>query len=270
MVAVMELTKHNDELQQRIQLLDVTADQQLAKELMDLHQKKCTECQEDRLRCATRPACMNRNFLNVLIEIGVEISDLPSFCYSQNIEQIRRFILEKKGRKMMDRRLPIKDLLQTLGVSSIKQFTTNFKKEWSNFSSVHQDNIMLVAGDGLLFRFDFARGIATVNPTKDRIKTYNVFKLYCNLFSERYEVKSTVKDVTPNWWTLSISTEDSDTTAFRALQKSELASAFEAIYFKETEGLAQLQIEVILDSDDKFLEAESLNELFVKLSKICN
>jgi hypothetical protein len=270
MVAVMELTKHNDELQQRIQLLDVTADQQLAKELMDLHQKKCTECQEDRLRCATRPACMNRNFLNVLIEIGVEISDLPSFCYSQNIEQIRRFILEKKGRKMMDRRLPIKDLLQTLGVSSIKQFTTNFKKEWSNFSSVHQDNIMLVAGDGLLFRFDFARGIATVNPTKYRIKTYNVFKLYCNLFSERYEVKSTVKDVTPNWWTLSISTEDSDTTAFRALQKSELASAFEAIYFKETEGLAQLQIEVILDSDDKFLEAESLNELFVKLSKICN
>jgi len=269
-VAVMELTKHNDELQQRIQLLDETADQQLAKELMDLHQKKCTECQEDRLRCATRPACMNRNFLNLLIEIGVEVSDLPSFCYGQNIEQIRRYVLEKKGRKMTDRRLPIKDLLQTLGVSSIKQFTTDFKKEWNNFSSVHEGNIMLVAGDGLLFRFDFARGIATVNPTKDRIKTYNVFKLYCELFSERYEVKSVVKDVTPNWWILSVAADDSNSTAFRALQKSDIASVFEAIYFKETEGIDQLYVEVILDSDDKYLEAEFLNELFVKVSKICN
>ncbi|MFW9956783.1 MAG: hypothetical protein ACFFCT_01820 [Candidatus Odinarchaeota archaeon] len=266
----MELTKHNDELQQRMQLLDKPADQQLAKELMDLHQKKCTECQEDRLRCATRPACMNRNFLNALIEIGVEVNDLPNFCYNQNLEQIRRYVLEKKGRKMVDRRLPIKDLLQTLGISSIRHFTTKYKKEWTNFSSVHEGNIMLVAGDSLLFRFDFARGIATVNPTKDRIKTFNVFKLYCELFSERYQVKSTVKDLTPNWWILSVIADEPDSTAFRALQKSEIASAFEAIYIKETEGTVQLQIEVILDSDDKYLEAEFLNELFVKVSKICN
>jgi hypothetical protein len=266
----MELTKHNDELQQRIQLLDETADQQLAKELMDLHEKKCTECQEDRLRCATRPACMNRNFLNVLIEIGVEVNDLPNFCYSQNLEQIRRYVLEKKGRKMVDRRLPIKDLLQTLGVSSIRHFTTKYKKEWSNFSSVHEGNTMLVAGDGLLFRFDFARGIATVNPTKDRIKTYSVFKLYCDLFSERYQVKSKVTDVTPNWWILSVTADDPDATALRALQKSEMASIFEAIYIKETEGIVQLQIEFILDSDDKYLEVDSLNELFIKVSKICS
>jgi hypothetical protein len=266
----MDIIKHNSELQLRLELLDVQADQQLAKELMELHQGKCTECQEDRLRCATRPACMNRNFLNALIEIGVEVSDLPNFCYSQNLEQIRRYVLEKKGRKMVDRRLPIKDLLQTLGVSSIRHFTTKFKKDWSNFSSVHEGNIMLVTGDSLLFRFDFARGIATVNPTKDRIKTFSVFKLYCELFSERYQVKSTAKDVTPNWWILSVPVDDPDSAAFRALQKSELASSFEAMYIKESDGQAQIQSEVILDSDTKYLEAEYLDELFSKICKICN
>jgi hypothetical protein len=266
----MDIIRHNNELQQRLELLDVHSDQQLAKELMELHQGKCTECQEDRLRCATRPACMNRNFLNALIEIGVEVNDLPNFCYGQNLEQIRRYVLEKKGRKMVDRRLPIKDLLQTLGVSSIRHFTTKFKKEWSAFSSVHEGNIMLVTGDSLLFRFDFARGIATVNPTKDRIKTFNVFKLYCELFSERYQVKSTVKDVTPNWWVLSVLVDGPDSAAFRALQKSELASSFEAMYIKESDGQALIQAEVILDSDSKYLEAESLDELFSKICKICN
>lgn len=266
----MDIIKHNNELQQRLELLDIESDQQLAKELMELHQVKCTECQEDRLRCATRPACLNRNFLNALIELGIEVSDLPNFCYSQNLEQIRRYVLDKKGRKMSDRRLPIKDLLQTLGVNSIRHFTTKFTKEWSNFSSVHEGDIMLVTGDNLLFRFDFARGIATVNPTKDRIRTFNVFKLYSELYSERYKVKSSVKDITPNWWILSITADDPDQAAFRTLQKSEFGSSFEAMYIKEIEGTANIQIEFVLDSDDKYLEAESLNELFSRVCKICS
>lgn len=266
----MELAKHNNELQQRINLLDRAADQQLAKELMELHQIKCTECQEDRLRCATRPACMTRNFLNTLIEIGVEVNDMPSFCYSVNLDQIRRLILEKKGKKMLDRRLPIKDLLQTLGISSIRHFTTKFKKEWSNFSSVHEGNTMLVTGNDLLFRFDFVRGIVTINPTKDRIHSFSVFKLYCELLSERYQVKSNVKDVTLNWWILSVEANDPDSTALRSLQKSEIADAFDAIYLKEIEGSAYIQVEVVLDSTTEYLEAEHLNELFVKACKICS
>ena len=88
----MELKKHKNELATRISLLDVTSDNQLAKELIELHEVKCIACQEDRLSCAVRPRCMNRNFLNALIEIGVKPQDLPSFCYSQYLEQIRRFI----------------------------------------------------------------------------------------------------------------------------------------------------------------------------------
>ncbi|MFW9769390.1 MAG: hypothetical protein ACFFEM_11265, partial [Candidatus Thorarchaeota archaeon] len=174
----MELKKHKEELSTRLSLLDAAADNQLAKELIELHEEKCTACQEDRLSCTVRPRCMNRNFLNALIEIGVSPQDLPSFCYSQYLEQIRRYILDKKGRGMDDRRIPIRDLLSTLSVSSIRQFSTKFKKIWKNYSSVNENDIMLIAGDGLLFRFDFSRGIVTLNPTQNEIDNYDVFRLY--------------------------------------------------------------------------------------------
>ena len=213
---------------------------------------------------------MTRNFLNTLIEIGVDVNDMPSFCYSVNLDQIRRFILEKKGKKMLDRRMPIKDLLQTLGISSIRHFTTKFKKEWSNFASVQEGNTMLVTGDDVLFHFDFVRGIVTINPSRDRIDSFDVFKLYCNLLSERYNVKSTVKEATSNWWILSIEANDPDSTTFRALQKSNLAEVFDAIYLDEIEGSTYIQTEVVLDSVKEYLEAENLNELFVKVCKICS
>ncbi|MHA1864098.1 MAG: hypothetical protein ACTSWA_10055 [Candidatus Thorarchaeota archaeon] len=264
----MELKKHTDQFSSRMQLLDKTADKQLAKELIQMHEKKCTACQDDRLRCATRPACKDRNFLNTMIEIGVEPEDLPAFCYSQNIEQIRRFILERKGRKVSDRRFPIKDLLQTLSVNSIRHFTAKFKKIWSNFSQEQEKTVMLVAGDGLLFRFDFHRGIVTVNPSKDRIDNFDVFKLYCKLFSKLYELPSAVTDVTSNWWVLSIAVEGADSAGIRNIQRSKLANAFEAMYSKEVEDKVHLDVEIIQSEGHSALMAEQLQELFESASKL--
>ncbi|MHA2377194.1 MAG: hypothetical protein ACXAB9_13595 [Candidatus Thorarchaeota archaeon] len=39
----MELRKHNTELAERIQILDIPTDSQLAKELMENHQAKCAK-----------------------------------------------------------------------------------------------------------------------------------------------------------------------------------------------------------------------------------
>ncbi len=264
----MELMKHTNQFSRRIHLLDETANKQLAKELIAMHEKKCKACQDDRLRCATRPACKNRNFLNSLIEIGVATEDLPQFCYSQNIEQIRRFVLERKGRSIENRRLPIKDLLQILGVSSIRHFTTKFKKIWSNFSQEQENDVMIVAGDSLLFRFDFHRGIVTVNPSKNRVDSFDVFKLYCKLFSTIYGLASEVKDVTSNWWVLSISVKSVDAAGIRSIQKSKLANAFEAIYSKEVEDKVHLFVEVVQSEGPPYLMVEQLQGLFVSASKL--
>jgi len=266
--SVMELKKHTNLFSERIHLLDETADKQLAKELIQMHEKKCTACQDDRLKCATNPACKDRNFLNTLIEIGVATEDLPSFCYSLNIEHIRRFILEKKGRAVENRRLPIKDLLQILSVSSIRHFTTKFKKIWSNFSQIQENDVMLVAGDNLLFRFDFHRGIVTINPTKDPITSYEVFKLYSMLFSSIYELPIVVKDYTSNWWNLSIEVKGADSANIRAIQRSKLADAFESIYSNEVDNKIHLEAEVVLTNGPPFLLVEQLQELFASASKL--
>ncbi|MFW9927090.1 MAG: hypothetical protein ACFFDM_10000 [Candidatus Thorarchaeota archaeon] len=264
----MELTKHKNELATRMSLLDAAADNQLAKELIELHTSKCTACQEDRLSCTVRPRCTNRNFLNALIEIGVRPQDLPSFCYSQYLEQIRRFIMENKGRGMEDRRIPIKDLLSTLNVSSIRHFSTKFKKIWKNFSSVNEKDIMLIVGDGFLFRFDFTREIVTLNPIHDRIVDFDIFRLYCELFSNYYDLKVNVTDLTLNWWLLSFDVHGKDPTNVRGIVKSESAKNFDTIYLDEVDDSTMLRAEVIVDGESPLIETGQLRNLFDQVSKL--
>ena len=263
----MNLKKHKDEFAVRMKLLDAAADNQLAQELIELHEKKCIECQEDRLSCTVRPACKNRNYLNALIEIGVTPQDLPSFCYSQYLEQIRRFIIDNKGRGMEDRRIPIKDLLSTLGVSSIRHFTTKFKKIWTNFSSAHKENIMLIIGDSLLFRFDYARGIVTLNPIHDQIENYEVFSLYCQTFSNYYNLKSSVQDLTLNWWLLSINVEKHTLSSVKNQLKAKSLQGFETVYAAEVDEKVKIQAEVIAGDESSSLEAGQLRDLFERVSK---
>lgn len=264
----MELKKHNDQLADRMKILDKKADKHLAREVIELYETKCKSCQEDRLRCATRPACKDRNFLNALIEIGVQPQDLPSFCYSQYLEQVRRYVLEKKGREFTDRRLPIKDLLSTLEVSSIRHFSAKFRKEWPKFSRAQAADIMLIAGDGLLFRFDFARGIVTINPTNDRITNLEEFKLYVKLFSEYFELAADVRDLTTNWWLLSIEVTGVDSNEVRGLARSSIMKEFEAVYTVEEEDKTKLQIELINVREGSSLENGQLRDLFEKIVKM--
>lgn len=266
-LTIMNVRKHNQEFSQRLSLLDSSADTQLALELIELHEKKCTVCQEDRLGCTVRPACMNRNYLNALIEIGVNPQDLPGFCYSQHLEQIRRYVLEKKGREMIDRRIPIKDLLSILGVNSIRHFTTKFKKEWKGFSSAHEENVMIVKGDNLIFHFDFARGIVTLNPRNDRIANFEVFNLYCQIFSNYHGIKSTVTDLTLNWWLLTIDVEGLTQSSVKNQLKGGSVKGFDTIYTSETDDSIKIHAEVIAGDDSSYLEVGQLRNLFIRVSK---
>ncbi len=198
----MHLTSHNDDLANRLNLLYPDADRQLAKELMELHENKCKHCQEDRLSCTVRPACKNRNFLNTLIELGIEAQDLPAFCYSVYINQIGRYISERKGRPMTDRRILIKDFLATLKVSSIRHFNSKFKKEWKNYVSVTQKDQMIVTGNNMLFHFDFSRGIVHVNPDNEQIDSFDILKHYTEVFSQLFKVSVDLQEITTNWWEL--------------------------------------------------------------------
>jgi hypothetical protein len=264
----VELQKHNKEFSERVYFLDDAADSQLSMELIQLHEGKCTKCQEDRLSCTVRPACKDRNFLNMLIELGVEPQDLPSFCYSQHLEQIRRFILEKKGRGMVDRRLPIKDLLATLRISSIRQFTTRFGKIWAESADVRSNNLMLVAGDNLRFHFDFARGIVILNPIHYVIKSFEVIELYISLLSQIHELKASVENLAYNWWIITIYVDGITVAKAKKQLQDKIHDSFEALYIGEKEDGIEIQVEIVQDGKKMPVEIGDLEQLFRLVSRL--
>ncbi|NHJ14591.1 MAG: hypothetical protein EAX95_13005 [Candidatus Thorarchaeota archaeon] len=242
----MNLKKHKDALADRIRFLDEPSDSQLAKEIIELYEARCSECQEDRLGCTVRPACSNRNFLNVLIELGVDPEDLPNYCYGRYLEAVKRYILERKGRGMNDRRIPTKDFLSTLRVSSIKHFLSRFSKIWTKTSEVKEQNLDLIAGDDLLFHFDFERNVVIVNPWNQPIRDFQIFRLYNQLLSSHYQVSSEVESLTSNWWSLSLELEDVKTTKESSLGDEGLLSHFEDFHLVLEDGVGRIEAEVIV------------------------
>ncbi|MHA1247945.1 MAG: hypothetical protein ACTSPE_11505 [Candidatus Thorarchaeota archaeon] len=257
----MHLQENADLFAKRIRLLDPDADRHLAREFMELHEDKCTRCQEDRLGCTVRPACKDRNFLNMLVEIGVPPRDLPSFCYSQYLVQIRRYILEKKGRGMADRRIPINDLLSALKMSSIRQFTTRFNKLWSRRARIREGDTLLVAGDNLLFHFDFARGIVELNPWHKEVQSFEMFDRYVRLLSQYHGVKAETFDATLNWWVLTVSVGSVDRGRVEK-GLSELRDKFEALHLVELDAGTAIQAEVVAGGSELSINVGALRMLF--------
>jgi hypothetical protein len=264
----MELKKHNLELADRIILLDRPSDTQLARELMELHETKCRTCQEDRLSCTVRPACKNRNFLNTLIELGVQAEDLPNFCYSVYLDQIRRYILEGKGRGMIDRRIPIKDLLATLKVSSIRHFNSRFKKDWKNFSSASNQDQMLVSGDGVVFHFNFVRGIVVLNPDNEPLNQFDVFNLYVDVLSQSTGIPVRVRYITTNWWELSIVLDGHITGEKVGSIKDSIPQSFSNFQAVSTGNSTEIHLEVIVDSKNDPLLVADLDSVFKAVKKV--
>ncbi|NWF96755.1 MAG: hypothetical protein HXY34_11495 [Candidatus Thorarchaeota archaeon] len=262
----MQYTNHDSRLSSRIRLLDTDSDRQLARELFELHEKKCTACQEDRLSCTVRPACKNRNFLNMLIELGVEPPDLPAFCYSQYLDQVKRYILERKGRGMDNRRLLIKDLLATLGMGSIKQFTTRFGSLWSKSAKATEQDLLLLAGDGLVFHFDFTRGIVLMNPLDYEIRDFGVFKLYLTLFGNYYSLPVSCRDVTPNWWTMRIDVPKMSPARITKALEPDLTRKFESFRVEIVEDRTHVIVEVIVRNGEPSIMVGGLLTLFSTLA----
>jgi hypothetical protein len=127
---------------------------------------------------------------------------------------------------------------------------------------------MLLAGDGLLFYFDFARGIVVMNPVHIKISSLEVFKLYADLFSKYYDLKSEVKDVTLNWWILSIAVDVEATVESTKSVKSKLSGCFDALDVEASENVVNIHAEVIFDEDRKPLLVDDIEKAFIVSSNL--
>jgi hypothetical protein len=168
---------------------------------------------------------------------------------------------------MEDRRVPIKDLLSTLKASSIRHFNTKYKEEWKRYSRVRAQDNMLVAGDGLLFHFDFSRGIVTVNPKEDVIGDIDLFKLYVELLADHYSVKAVVSNSTLNWWMVSLDLPSGQTTKVNEIVETQ-SDNFEGFFVVTVDDNVQLQAETIADGSTSTISVGVLHELFQKVGSL--
>ena len=261
----MRIHENADRLSKRLRILYPAADLQLARELLELHEDKCARCQEDRLGCTVRPSCKDRNFLNALIEMGVNPSGDLDFCYSQHLHQLKRFVLEGKGRRLTDRRVPIKDLLPALKFSSIRQFTTQMTRKWRRHARVRHGDTLLVAGDNIVFHFDFARGLVEVNPWEREIRDFETFSQYVELLGKLHGVKAEVFDATLNWWILTLNLGRTSPPADEILA-DKVCSAFEAVHKVGDEKSVALQVEMIVGDRGPAVRVGDLRTLFSLVS----
>ncbi len=262
----MHLHDSAEKLAKRVHLLDPAADLQLVREIVELHEAKCTRCQEDRLSCTVRPSCKDRNFLNALIEVGINPSVDLDFCYSQHLNQLRRFVLEGKGRQMFDRRVPIRDLLSSFKFSSIRQFTTQMTKRWRRHARIRHGDLLLIGGDDILFHFDFSRGIVEVNPWDVEVRDYVLFDQYVRLLSSLYGIEAESFDATLNWWILSINLGPTGGPIADEVLAHEVVSEFEAVHKTADEDSVVLQAEVVLREESRSIRVGAIRTLFALLA----
>ncbi|MFX0067453.1 MAG: hypothetical protein ACFFA1_05920 [Promethearchaeota archaeon] len=175
----------------------------LVEELLSHICDVCVECESDRIKCAFKPICgSNRPFLNVMIDLGMKLEDLPQYCLQQRTNMIKRYLHGKiKYLSLKDAKIPLKLLLETIPKDrslplfvpkNPKELIDVLKDEFNrNFEEVtitpdegdekylHNipEKIMFVAVDGKLLYLDLENGTATMNPLNDPIDSEAKLKL---------------------------------------------------------------------------------------------
>lgn len=89
----------------------------LAEKIAIYMHAQCEECMRDRITCALRPFCPEREYLNILIESGAPEKLLPQFCYFNQKKEIMQYLNGKTTlRVVRDAKLPLLDFIDIICV----------------------------------------------------------------------------------------------------------------------------------------------------------
>ena len=96
----------------------------------------CQECENDRMMCVLSPSCPERILLQVRIDAGATSEELPKFCYTQQLNNLKRF-LQKRTTLYVPVDVPLfnKDFIELL----FTRLTSKIMKSTpENLHEVHQ------------------------------------------------------------------------------------------------------------------------------------
>jgi len=196
-----------------IRYLDNESDTKNKAELIDLLRntidKLCfEECQPDRIACTLQPKCSRRHLLKLRIKSGLNIDDLPKFCYSVHKGVVERFFRNKTViYRPFDAYLYLIDFLDIFfhgDYRKLNKFISLNRLEEA--FKIYQDRIhnrnekfdYLKTENYLIFKFDDKIHVVFLNEkyvicnaSRENITTLELLNGICQLYAQIYfpEVK---------------------------------------------------------------------------------
>ncbi|MFX1486047.1 MAG: hypothetical protein ACFFBS_02895 [Promethearchaeota archaeon] len=210
----------------------------LVEELLSHICEVCVECESDRIKCAFKPICgSSRPFLNVMIDLGMSLDDLPQYCLQQRTSLIKRYLHGKiKYLSLRDAKMPLKLFLEIIPkarslplfvpknpkelVEVLKdEFKRNFQEmtitpdEGDDENSPNiSEKMMFVSVDGKLLYLDLENGIATINPLNDPVDSEGKLRLLIRHLAKISNLDVDIIEEMYGFWYLSFLIKDKCTS----------------------------------------------------------
>ena len=177
--------------------------------LRDTIDKLCfEECQVDRIACTLQPKCSRRHLLKLRIKSGLNLEDLPKFCYSVHKGVVERFFRNKTViYRPYDSYLYLIDFLDVFFHGDYRKLNKFISlNKWEDVFKVFNDRIhnrdekfdYLKSDNYLLFKFEDRIHIVFLkekyvlcNASREHIESLELLNGVCKLYAGIYfpEVK---------------------------------------------------------------------------------
>ena len=178
----------------------------IVEKLKDHMDVLCAECERDRITCALRPLCPQREYLNILISAGVDEKSLPQqFCFKLQKQEVSKFLRGKSVlRKMRDVMLPLSSFIEIcFGLRSVDkvlnlvtessdkaEILKTFDKCFGQFYDTYKgkfatDTLLIYITDVYrkIFYIDLEKKLVTINlertPIISKEETIALATLFC-------------------------------------------------------------------------------------------
>ncbi len=255
---------------------------------LEFMEDECERCMSNRMMCALRPACPNRRFLNLLIRMGVGVSDLPTFCYEQQVNNINTYLEGSSKTRIIDATLPVEEFLNILSGGGerligplrdrnieklSKELFIELKRATPEvLTSVGEDYILALVDDRVYF-FDFTREIVIINPRDTIIKSKEIIKDLINIYKERYGLDLELREEFDGLYYLDVSLPIKNSENKDAEDIEELLKGYKERFLRSTdyvfENLSDSKINLVLEIKAPTVHQKS-NLTFRKIHEMFN
>jgi len=191
-----------------LKYLNDESDTKINSELIDILRKRIDklcfeECQIDRIQCTLSPLCEKRHLLKLRIKSGLNIDDLPKFCYTVHKGVIERYFRNKTIiYRPYDAYLYLIDFLDVFFHGDYRKLNKfiSFNK-WEDIFKIFEDRIhnrdetfnYLKTDNYLIFKFEdrihvifLNEKYVLCNANRENFTSIELLNGICQLYGEIY------------------------------------------------------------------------------------